>query len=432
MAGTTPRRHIAFRRGRSVRLTARGRLFLIAAVVLILFAYGFSNPVLLLLGLFCGTLTLLGLVLAITRTLAVTVGRSFSPQPVTANGDTTVMVEVTNDSRFASAPSYWNDTIPWRPLATDAAAMPRLRAKQGKLGAGRARMTYTLTPPRRGSFEVGPLLLAYADPFGMAVSFVSAGGRDPLIVTPQIVPLADSGIWLEAPDGTARLVQSTGVGSADDLMTREYRRGDALRRVHWRASARHGELMVRQEEQRAFPEATIVLDTRVTGYLDFAPAVPPEPATSEYFEWAVTMVASLGVHLRRASFAVHVIETSAKQIVPLADDGARFAHEDDFLMSLAGVDLTRERGRLTRATTGTALGPVFAIVSTPDDDVMHRLLELRRPFELGVVFLVGANARFAGRFLEAGWRVIPVDEETDPAIAWAALVDDVGGVHVGG
>jgi uncharacterized protein (DUF58 family) len=431
MAGSKPRGHIAFRRRRSVRLTGRGRLFLIAAVLFILFAYGLSNRVLLVLGLFCGSLMLLGVMLAAFRTLAVTVRRRFSPVPVTANGDTTVTVEVTNDSRFTSAPAYWNDTIPWRPLATNAVALPRLRSNLARYGAGRAIMTYVLQPPRRGSFEVGPLLLAYADPFGMAVSFISAGARDPLIVTPQVVPLTDSGVWLEAPDGSARLVQSTGVGNADDLMTREYRRGDALRRVHWRASARHGELMVRQEEQRAYPEATIVLDTRITGYPDYTPAAPPEPAMSEYFEWAVTMVASLGVHLHRSSFSVHVLETATKQIVALADDGARFAHEDDFLVSLASVDLVGDRGALTRATTGSALGPVFAIVSTPDDAVMQRLLDLRRPFELGVVFVVGANARVAGRFVAAGWHVIPTDETTDPAVAWAALVEELGTAHVG-
>jgi hypothetical protein len=117
--------------------------------------------------------------------------------------------------------------------------------------------------------------------------------------------------------------------------------------------------------------------------------------------------------------------------VALADDGARFAHEDDFLVSLASVDLVGDRGALTRATTGSALGPVFAIVSTPDDAVMQRLLDLRRPFELGVVFVVGASARVAGRFVAAGWHVIPTDETTDPAIAWAALVEELGTAHVG-
>ena len=49
-------------------------------------------------------------------------------------------------------------------------------------------------------------------------------------------------------------------------MTREYRHGDPMRRVHWAATARHGQLMVRQEESVTTPEATIVLDSRLSAY----------------------------------------------------------------------------------------------------------------------------------------------------------------------
>ena len=49
-------------------------------------------------------------------------------------------------------------------------------------------------------------------------------------------------------------------------MTREYRHGDPMRRVHWAATARHGELMVRQEESVTTPEATIILDQRLAAF----------------------------------------------------------------------------------------------------------------------------------------------------------------------
>ena len=49
-------------------------------------------------------------------------------------------------------------------------------------------------------------------------------------------------------------------------MTREYRHGDPMRRVHWAATARHGSLMVRQEESVTTPEATIILDQRLSAY----------------------------------------------------------------------------------------------------------------------------------------------------------------------
>ena len=79
----------------------------------------------------------------------------------------------------------------------------------------------------------------------------------------------------------------------DDVAPREYRHGDDLRRVHWRSTARRGELMVRREEQPwqsrgdAAPRHPARARTGATG-----------PAGS--FEQAVSAAASIGVHLCRA------------------------------------------------------------------------------------------------------------------------------------
>ena len=48
----------------------------------------------------------------------------------------------------------------------------------------------------------------------------------------------------------------------DDQSIREYRDGDDLRRIHWPATARTGDLMVRQEDRPARRRAMILLDPR--------------------------------------------------------------------------------------------------------------------------------------------------------------------------
>ena len=418
------------RSNRSIRLTPRGKAFGVLSIVLAVFAYAGGNRVLLAAACLLFALTLMAVLLARFRSLNLSLERSFAPSPVAASSTTTVTIDTANLASMSSAPLYWNDTLPWRPLATIPAHLGSLAGPSGSRSRRHARLSYELSPPRRGVFGIGPFAVAYSDPFGLAVGFMTVGKTSELIVTPHVAELPSSGVWLEAPDGTARLVQATGIGNSDDLMTREYRRGDALRRVHWRASARHGQLMVRQEEQRVYPEATIVVDTREAGYTDYwgtAHLTQSWGENSDGFEWAVSMLASVGVHLHRAGFVVHVVETSETQIAGLADAEARAGREEDFLLSLARIRLQKASGRPSAAL---ADGPVFAIISTPDADTLEWLLALRRPFELGVVFLVGASRRVASELSLAGWRVIPVDTYVDPVVAWRVLAEELGATSV--
>ena len=98
--------------------------------------------------------------------------------------------------------------------------------------------------------------------------------RHPAHVAAPAVPLA--GDWTGSGDNRPRAFAA---GSAEDVTVREYRRGDDLRRVHWRSSARAGELMVRREEQPWQSRATLFLDNRR--------ARPPRPGLASSLESAV-------------------------------------------------------------------------------------------------------------------------------------------------
>ena len=99
-------------------------------------------------------------------------------------------------------------------------------------------------------------------------------------------------------------------------MTREYRHGDPMRRVHWAATARHGELMVRQEESVTTPEATIILDQRYTAFHNGLNSVfsgthgdaGQELVTSDTFEWAVTAAMSISAHLAERNYVLRFLD----------------------------------------------------------------------------------------------------------------------------
>ncbi|NEM91532.1 DUF58 domain-containing protein [Galbitalea soli] len=421
-------------RGSVARLTLRGLYFLGGSLGCGIVAYGTGLTQLVYVLSFLALLPLIALAVVVIRPLRLDVTRTFSPRVVSAGSTSTVLLDVQNASPFGSAPATWADRIPWPPGTAGPGALPPLAP--GRVPAGMrpetrdsaprrsARLSYTLRPQVRGVYAIGPLEVEFTDPFGLAIGHATVGTSQSMYVVPAVLPLGEGGPLFVSGDGNARLIQRLAVGNEDDLMTREYRRGDALRRVHWRASARAGELMVRQEEQRSFPEARILIDTRSDGYVHDWSDLAFENAESAAFEWAIRMVASLGVHLHRSGYLVHVVETATPQIAPLGDVAEGAGQDLEFLLSLAGVRLADPvaLGREgTRDSTGI-VGPIFAVVSDPSTVTLNWIVAQRRAFEEGVAFIVGSSSMRAWEHLaEAGWTCVPVRPGDDPAVVWASI-----------
>jgi hypothetical protein len=151
-------------------------------------------------------------------------------------------------------------------VATDQIGLPALtsgRCLVPPLGPGAmAEARYDLPTGRRGAVTVGPLLLSIGDPFGLAERRLPLAGTTRLVVHPRIHPILalPASSTREARLGTAHPVRAP---RGDDFFAlRKYEVGDDLRRVHWRSTARAGDLMLRQDERRVGEVATVLLDTR--------------------------------------------------------------------------------------------------------------------------------------------------------------------------
>ena len=167
-----------------------------------------------------------------------------------------VSLSLTNEGRTPSGVLLLEDHVPYV-LGT------RPRFVLEGIGHGwRRHVTYQVRSDVRGQFEIGPMTVRVSDPFGMVELGRAFRTTVPLTVTPRTVPLPNvplGGAWTGSGDNRPR---AFAMGSAEDVTVREYRRGDDLRRVHWRSSAKVGELMVRREEQPWQSRATIFLDNR--------------------------------------------------------------------------------------------------------------------------------------------------------------------------
>jgi uncharacterized protein (DUF58 family) len=165
-----------------------------------------------------------------------------------------------------------------------------------------AEATYDLPTVHRSVVTVGPLLLSVTDPLGLAEVTTVAAGDDRLVVHPRIEAL------LPGPGATAHEARlgaqhASRVPVGLDFFTlREYEVGDDLRRVHWRSTARVGDLMLRQDELPWEQVATLLVDTRASAH------------TPESFERAMEVAASVAAAAVRDGRRLRFVTTGGFEL----------------------------------------------------------------------------------------------------------------------
>ena len=279
-------------------LTVRGRAFLAAGVTAIVCAVILGQPSLTRVGVLVAVLPLVTAAVLGRSRYKLALVRTVTPQLVTAGQQARVSLTLTNEGRTPSGDLLLEDHVPYV-LGT------RPRFVLEGIGQGwRRHVTYQVRSDVRGQFDIGPMSVRVSDPFGLVELGRAFRTTVPLTVTPRTVPLPQipiGGAWTGSGDNRPR---AFAIGSAEDVTVREYRRGDDLRRVHWRSSARVGELMVRREEQPWQSRATLFLDNRVRAHRG--------QGIASSLEAAVSAVASIAVHLSQRGFAVRLVTAAGE------------------------------------------------------------------------------------------------------------------------
>ncbi|WP_227077764.1 DUF58 domain-containing protein [Clavibacter nebraskensis] len=414
--------------------TLRGIALLAAGVAAFAGAFIAGRREFVFIGVALLALPLLAAVWLVIARVRLHVERTFTSEVVESGTATTVTVSVANAGSMPTPRSWVLDLVPGSDGAMPPAELPSLRglARGSRRSTARPVLRYDLTPERRGVHEVGPLAVEEHDPFRLMGLRHVAGGTSRLVVTPRLADLEAEPGGQVSSEGESERVQRRADGGEDDLGTREYRAGDPLRRVHWRATARHGELMVRQEEQRSSPRSLVLLDTRAAGY----PPHDDDGDGDRAFERAVAFAASVAVHLQRGGYAVHLIETAAgsDRQAPVAARPGDAAAEGDLLLHLAevrpaAVDADRDgvQEALSDLRRSRRAVPIHAVLGHLDEHEARRLAGFGAACRPAVAFLAhpgrvdGRDDREALRILrEAGWRTVVLGDGTRPADAWRA------------
>lgn len=427
------------------RLTRRGWVFVVLGAALMLIALGIDQKNLFFVACLLVVAPLVALGYVAIRPGEVAVTRSFRPPIVPAGSETLVVLELRNLSRRPLDGASWRDSsgIEAQTAGPGDLGLPALdRRRSGPpTGPDSLRLEYTATPRRRGVFSFGPLVIGRKDPFGLALREHPIGQRHDLVVTPRVTSLRTRGDAATRDDGSVRDLLRSLNPMSDELIAREYRPGDPLRRVNWPATARHGEIMVRQEEQRSNPEARIVLATTVPGgTAPFGASSGRVRHSNAAFELAIELVASIGVHLLDAGLKVQLVETGPSQLVPgstqnrggLRGDAPLVCRapggERELLEGLANLEpvgpATDQDSRTGEPGSHDSGGggriPTFAVLWSASEADAAELAGTRGRCEPAIAFVldpVGVAARSVLR--ESGWLCVPLRSSQEIPDAWA-------------
>ena len=235
-------------------------------------------------------------------------------------------------------------------------ARQRLRWSTAVSGGSRTRWRYVLECRHRGDYRLGPLRLRSGDLFGLFPGEIVVPSFHQVLVYPEIVPLKGLGLPLRELTGSITAPRNLYEDTSRTAGTRDYQYGDPLKRIHWKGSARHRVLHVRQFESTTSMNLLMILDV--------ASFNRPGAETAAAFEVAVTAAASCAYEAQRHQLPVGMLAGASPEIhLPVGSGRATLM---TILEALARVSAQAEvplEAYLTQRYTDLTLGSTLLVLS---------------------------------------------------------------------
>ena len=406
-------------------LTARGRIFLIAGIVVVLVAMVAGQRDVMRLGLLLAALPVIAVILVSRARLRMSCERMIEPAQVPLGSPMKGQIILGQDGRLPAAILLLEDVVP-----RELGSRPRFLVDKADQSWRRV-VEYPLLGRVRGRFSTGPLTVRTADPFGLVQLDRQFVATSEVMVTPRVVPLPT----IRATGGAGSTGEARphriGVVGQDDILVREYRHGDDVRRIHWRSTARWGDLMVRREEQAWDPSASVLLDSRTAAHAG--------RGMQNSMEWAISAAASIAIHFLDDGFGIEIYEADG----PLHIAGSMGQHSSasqelvvNRLTDLRPRSTTTMHYAVESATIDRPGQLVIAIMGRMSAEDANSLLRVRRNRAYGLAMVMDvdtfadepagerqrAQHELAMQILRDNqWRVVEVPRGMGVSEAWTAL-----------
>jgi uncharacterized protein (DUF58 family) len=217
--------------------------------------------------------------------------RWIHPSVLVAGDTGHVDIRLRHRGRISSAPFVLEEPVVRTMTEDHVARLPVAALQAGTVSSSGYRVPTTV----RGVIALGPLRLIFDDPLGIARSTTPVAGADEIVVAPRTLPI-DMPELGRGTLGRSLLESSRRLGPGDFHGLREYATGDEPRSIHWRASARTDDLMVKEFTVEGLHRCTVVFDPS-----------PGVHVSNAAFEHGVTAAASLVSSAMRAGLTTRFV-----------------------------------------------------------------------------------------------------------------------------
>ena len=282
---------------------------------------------------------------------------------------------------------------------------------------------YTLTCRQRGYYLIGPMIWRTGDLLGMTPVLSSQQPPETIIVYPRVLPLSHLGLPTHSPLALLPAPIPLFEDPSRVIGVRRYERGDSPRRIHWRATARTGELLVKRYQPAIARDTVICLDLHRDDY-----AMQRTYVASEL---AIVTAASLARHIIVQERLGAGLFTQAYD--PLQDDVVAFSlpprHERGQLMEILEVlaraqlydaaqagDTPLFDEYVRRASVSFPWGSTILLVTGRDVPALYDTLVFLRRRGFPVVLLLvmpPPETKHASAAQEIGVRIFRIWREED-------------------
>jgi uncharacterized protein (DUF58 family) len=246
-----------------------------------------------------------------------------------------------------------------------------------------------VTLTRRGSYRLGSLRVRTGDPFGLFRSEMIVGQPTSIVVFPEIIPLPHWRLPPSPIDGTAPAPRR--MEAATPLVTgiRPYNHGDAINRIHWLSSARHGDLMVKEFDLEQAADLWIALD------LDRS--VHAGIGNDASVETAVTIAASIAMRTLGDNRSVAMTASARRIQVHQPDRGPRVEQKLLHLLANIQADGNHSLAEVLLATMPQLRrGMTLCIITGSTDRAWVRALATIRRRGVAALAIVLDRASYIG------------------------------------